>query len=216
MRTQVSLESIGALAEGRHENPFDLLGPHEVTDGGRRALAVRAFQPDSSRVWLADPAGEAVRPMRRIHPSGLYEAIFPLDDAKIGGLAKAGGYRLSVSDDRGGRNTMHDPYAFDPLLTDDDLHLLHEGTHYRSFDRLGAHLREIDGVRGVNFAVWAPNAEGVSVVGDFNGWSQRTHAMRKRGGIWELFVPGLPIGTLYKFAVKQQGGRVAEKCDPYA
>ena len=93
----------------------------------------------------------------------------------------------------GQQSTMHDPYAFPPLLTDYDLHLLGEGQHWQSYEKLGAHLPPIDGVAGVNFAVWAPNARGVSVVGDFNIWDRRRHPMRKHipSGVWELFVPGL-------------------------
>ena len=175
MRTQVSLEAVGALAEGRHENPFDLLGPHEVVEEGRRALAVRAFQPDSSQMWLVDPAQSRTRPMRKIHPAGLYEAICPVEDGATGEAAKPSDYLLRVSDNQGERQTMHDPYAFEPLLTDYDLHLLNEGTHYDAYNRLGAHQREIDGVRGVNFAVWAPNAEGVS-----GHWRLQRHWSRTR------------------------------------
>ena len=217
MRTQVPLPSVGALVEGRHENPFDQLGPHEVIEKGRKALAVRTFQPEAPQVWLVDAKEGSSQPMRRIHPSGLYEAICPVEDGESGKLAQSSDYLLRVSDSQGGHQTMHDPYAFDPLLTEYDLHLLHEGTHHDSYERLGAHLRVVDGVKGVNFAVWAPNAESVSVVGDFNSWNQRTHAMRKRvpSGVWELFIPGMEVGTLYKFAVKQEGGSVVEKCDPY-
>ncbi|TWT90598.1 1,4-alpha-glucan branching enzyme GlgB [Pseudobythopirellula maris] len=218
MRSQALLDSIGAVVEGRHENPYELLGPHEVVDNGRRALAVRAFLPGSSRVWVVDPAEGRSRPMRRIHPAGLYEAICPVnDEAEPMSPKLPSPYQLRVSDEQGKEKMIHDPYAFDPLLTEYDLHLLAEGSHWRSYDRLGAHLREVDGVEGVNFAVWAPNAEGVSVIGDFNSWSQKSHAMKKHvpSGVWELFVPGMKLGTLYKFAVKQLGGRVVEKCDPY-
>lgn len=223
MRTQISLDAVGTLIEGNHATPFDLLGPHEVVDQGRRALAVRAFQPDSKQMWVVDKAAGSSVPMRKIHPAGLYEAICPVEDSVSGSKQEAGeaakgfDYMLKVSDEQGGQKTMHDPYAYQPLLTDYDLHLLHEGTHYDAYNRLGAQLREIDGVKGVNFAVWAPNAEAVSLVGDFNEWSAKTHAMQKRipGGVWELFVPGMETGTLYKYAVKQLGGRVVEKCDPY-
>ncbi|TWT48663.1 1,4-alpha-glucan branching protein GlgB [Botrimarina hoheduenensis] len=217
MRTQLSLDAVGALIQGRSENPAEILGPHEVVEGGRRAIAVRAFLPDSDRVWLVDSAQGSSRPMRRIHPAGLYEALWDGQDGEFGGAAKKPNYYLRYSDPNGGQQTMRDPYAFDPLLTEYDLHLLHEGTHWDAYERLGAHLREIDGVRGVNFAVWAPNAEAVSVVGDFNRWNGKAHAMRKRipSGVWELFVPDMELGTLYKFAVKQLGGRVVEKCDPY-
>lgn len=216
MQTQVTLEAIQPLVHGYHQNPFEILGPHEVQENGRKALAVRAFLPDVKQAWLVDQAHGVPRPMRRIHPSGLYEAVCPTDD---GAMQNRDGsqYVIQKTDKSGTQSTMHDPYAFDPLLTDYDLHLLGEGQHWRSYDRLGAQLRTADGVAGVNFAVWAPDAEGVSVVGDFNGWNTKLNPMRKHipGGVWELFIPGLTDGTLYKFSVKQRGGRVVEKCDPY-
>ncbi len=102
---------------------------------------------------------------------------------------------------------MHDPYAFPPMLTDYDLHLLGEGTHWQSYERLGAHLRTVDGVTGVNFAVWAPNAESVTVVGDFNMWDRRSHAMRKHipSGVWELFIPG--VAERHALQVRRQAAR---------
>ncbi len=216
MRTQVSLDAVTPLVNGHHENPFEVLGPHEIIGDGRRALAVRAFLPLAQQAWLVDGAHGRRRPMRRIHPAGLYEAICPAQDGDQSTIAR-GNYHFQLTDRHGTEKTMKDPYAFKPLLTDYDLHLLGEGNHWDSYNRLGAQLREVDGTKGVNFAVWAPNAEGVSVVGDFNDWSAKTHAMRKHvpGGVWELFVPEMEVGTLYKFAVKQKGGRVVEKCDPY-
>ena len=211
MRTTLSLDKIGQLVEGRHENPFELLGPHEVQDSGRRAMAVRAFLPKTQRAWVIDPAHEkAARPMRRIHPAGLFEAICP---APSGDATPR--YMIRSADEDGKKNTMHDPYSFPNLLTDYDLHLLGEGRHWQCYERLGAHLRTIDGVEGVNFAVWAPNATGVSIVGDFNSWDGRRYPMRKHipGGYWELFVPGLSEGTLYKFQIRHYD-EVFEKCDP--
>ena len=112
---------------------------------------------------------------------------------------------------------MHDPYSFPHLLTDYDLHLLNEGRHWQCYNRLGAQLRTINGVEGVNFAVWAPNATSVSVVGDFNAWDGRRHPMRKHipSGFWELFVPGLGEGTLYKYQIRHDNATF-EKCDPFA
>ncbi|TWT67689.1 1,4-alpha-glucan branching enzyme GlgB [Posidoniimonas polymericola] len=217
MRTQVPLDSISPLIGCHHENPFALLGPHQVEEDGRKALAVRAFLPDAKQAWVVDAAHGQHRPMRRIHPAGLYEAIHSTED---NGLCQLDGasYAIQVIDKNGKQTTMHDPYAFEPLLGEMDLHLLGEGKHWASYERLGAHLRTIDGVTGVNFAVWAPNAKGVSIVGDFNGWSAKLNQMRKHipSGVWELFLPGLDEGTLYKFSVTQQDGRVVEKCDPYA
>ncbi len=211
MRTTVPLDKVGQLVEGRYENPFELLGPHEVNDSGRRALAIRAFLPQSSQAWVVDPAHEGLpRPMRRIHPAGFYEAICPVGEGDAGAR-----YLLRVAEEGGKKSTMHDPYSFPHLLSDYDLHLLNEGRHWRLYDKLGAHLRTVDGVQGVNFAVWAPNANGISVVGDFNSWDVRRHPMRKHipSGFWELFVPGLGEGTLYKFCVRR-GDHVFEKSDP--
>jgi 1,4-alpha-glucan branching enzyme len=219
VRTQVALDAIAPIVYGYHENPFDVLGPHEIDDEGRRALAVRAFLPDSQQAWVVDPAHGCPRPMRRIHPAGLFEAICPLDGNGHAAeeVPTRQNYQLRVMTRSGETTTMHDPYAFPPLLTDYDLYLFGEGTHWKSYERLGAHLRTIDGVTGVNFAVWAPNAESVAVVGDFNGWDRRRHAMRKHipSGVWELFIPAVGDGALYKYAVKHRGGYVVEKCDPY-
>ena len=228
MRTTLALENIGRLVEGRHENPFELLGPHEVIEGGRRATAVRAFLPHSKQAWIVDGSHEkasqaagqeaAARPMRRIHPAGLFEAICPSDSITLGtngnGSSK---YMIRVSEEDGKKTDMHDPYAFPHILTDYDLHLLNEGTHWDCYNKLGAQLRTIDGVEGVNFAVWAPNATSVSVVGDFNVWDGRRHPMRKHipSGFWELFVPGLSEGTLYKYRIRNND-RVFDKTDPMA
>src|SRR4051812_4891230 len=161
--------------------------------------------------------------MRRIHPAGLYEAICSADELTCQGKSAASSpsltpnYQLKVTYKSGETHTMHDPYAFPPMMGEMDLHLLGEGQHWKSYDKLGAHLRTVNGVSGVNFAVWAPNAESIAVVGDFNMWDRRGHQMRKLipNGIWELFIPDVKAGTKYKFAVKQPGGHVVEKCDPY-
>jgi 1,4-alpha-glucan branching enzyme len=233
VQTQVPLNAIGPVIHGYHENPFEVLGPHEIEEGGRRALAVRAYLPEAARAWVVDPARGAERPMRRIHPAGLYEAVLEeraTRSEERGARNEAGtnlldprssiltpSYQLRVNYKSGETITMHDPYAFAPMLTDYDLYLLGEGTHWRSYDRLGAHLRTVDGVSGVNFAVWAPNAESIAVIGEFNMWDRRSHMMRKHvpSGVWELFVPGVEEGKQYKYAVKFRGGHVVEKCDPY-
>jgi 1,4-alpha-glucan branching enzyme len=113
--------------------------------------------------------------------------------------------------------TIHDPYAFPPVLGDIDIHLAAEGTHLEIYRRLGAHVREIDGVRGTSFAVWAPSAQRVSVVGSFNSWDGRLHVMRRMGqGIWEIFVPGVGDGAIYKYEIKTLQGLISLKTDPYA
>ncbi len=212
MRTTVDLQQVTQLVDGTHPDPFHLLGPHEISsEGGQRAVAVRAFLPNTRQAWVQERGGNGPRPMRRLHPAGFYEAICP-----YGEQWRSGHYELLSLDARGTRNVMHDPYSFPPLLTGYDRHLLGEGTHWRSYERLGAQLRMVDGVRGVNFAVWAPNADSVSVIGEFNGWDGRRCQMRKHpeAGVWELFVPGLTAGALYKFRVRR-GQSYYEKCDPY-
>ncbi len=212
MRTSVELEQISRLIERRHENPFELLGPHEVEDQGRPALAVRAYLPHSSQAWIIDQVhAQAPRPMRRIHPAGLFEAICP--DASPRHPSR---FLIEFAGANGERMTMHDPYAFPPILTDYDLYLLGEGTHWNSYEKLGAHLRTIDRVTGVNFVVWAPNATNVNIIGDFNQWDGRRHPMRKHipSGIWELFIPGLTEGSLYKYQITSPLG-VCDKADPY-
>jgi 1,4-alpha-glucan branching enzyme len=210
-RTTVALDKVGPLVDGHYENPFEVLGPHEIVAAGRRATAVRAFLPGSAQAWVVDPGQRQPRPMRCIHPAGLYEAICPIMNDTPNHR-----YQLRVADARGTETIMHDPYAFPPLLTEFDLHLLSEGKHWTSYTKLGAQLRTIDGIGGVNFAVWAPNATGLSILGDFNDWNARRHPMRKHipSGVWELFVPGLSAGTIYKYQVRLRD-QVFDKADPY-
>lgn len=211
MRTTVALENISRLIEGYHENPFELLGPHKVVDGSRQATAVRAYLPTTERAWVIDMSHDGIRrPMRRIHPAGLFEAICPTDE-----FNGANSYMLRLDQGEGKNTTMHDPYAFPNQLTEYDLHLMGEGKHWQIYNKLGAQIMTVDGVEGVNFSVWAPNATSVSLVGDFNGWDGRRHPMRKHipAGVWELFVPGLCEGTLYKFRIRH-GNHVFDKTDP--
>ena len=201
MRTHVTLESMGALIEGVHNNPFELLGPHPIQQDGRTALAVRAYLPDTQQAWVLDPAHAETRPMRRIHPAGLYEAICPVPEDENQR------YQFRVADNDGEVTTMHDPYAFSSHLTEFDFYLLGEGRHERIYDKLGAQIRTVDGVTGTNFAVWAPNATAISVVGEFNRWDTRRHPMRKHfpSGIWELFIPEVGAGQQYKFRAAGRG-----------
>jgi 1,4-alpha-glucan branching enzyme len=224
MKTQLPLHSISPVIYGYHENPFEVLGPHEIEQNGRRALAVRAYLPEAQQAWVVDPAHGVSRPMRRIHPAGLYEAVVEEATAANNKRTPAPNpqsptpsYQLKVTYKSGETHTMHDPYAFPPMMGELDLHLLGEGQHWKSYEKLGAHSRTINGVAGVNFAVWAPNAEAVAVVGDFNMWDRRSHQMRKHipAGVWELFIPGVAAGSHYKYAVKHRGGHVVDKCDPY-
>ncbi len=213
MRTSLSLLNVGAVVSGTHSNPSEVLGPHPVVCNGRQWTAIRAFLPASRQAWVVDSAHPLPRPMRRLHPAGFYEALCPYSES-----APLPCYRLQVADEKGNMTTIDDPYAFPTFFSDYDRYLLGEGRHYRSYEKLGAHRRTVNGVEGMNFAVWAPNAQGVSVVGDFNRWDQRCHALRRHfdNGLWELFIPGLDEGELYKYRVRTPSGETVEKADPYA
>jgi 1,4-alpha-glucan branching enzyme len=208
----LSKQEIEKIVYSVHHDPFEVLGAHKVKVGAKDAVAVRAFLPETKEasVLRAD-TGQAFL-MNRVHADGLFEAI--VKDAS--GVFP---YRLKVVRNDGTTQEFVDPYSFLPVLTEFDLYLMAEGTHYRKYEKLGAHVMVIDGTPGVFFAVWAPNALRISVIGDFNSWDGRRHPMRVRGssGIWELFIPGLGEGTLYKFEVKSKHQDfLAEKADPYA
>ena len=192
-----------AVLEGRHSDPFRYLGPHLEGD----LPVVRVFLPDAEGVLLVDEQGHECD-LRRIHDAGLFE----------GRLAKAL-RRYRVRARYGERQVeIEDPYRFPPILSDLDLYLLGEGTHMHLYDKLGAHPMELDGVPGVAFAVFAPAARRVSVVGDFNLWDGRRHAMRVRGnGFWEIFVPDAKAGAKYKYEIVGPDGRLLPlKSDPLA
>src|SRR5438067_360716 len=199
---------VEALVAGRHGDPFAFLGMHKASAG----VYVRAMLPDADRMAVIDTAsGEIVAQGERIHPAGFFVASMPDRNAPFR-------YRLRVW--RGGHwHDFDDIYRFPPVLGELDVHLLVEGNHLASYQKLGAHAVLHDGVEGVAFAVWAPNAQRVSLVGDFNAWDGRRMPMRKRhaGGFWELFVPGLRPGHLYKYELLGAHGELLPlKADPHA
>ncbi len=201
-------ETIDALVTGQHGDPFAVLGPHAGREG---MVSVRALLPAARGVAAVTPDG-TVSPLRAVHPAGFWEGEVP-------GRRLPLEYRLRVVDDQGQVSEVEDPYRFPPTLTPYDLHLLGEGTHYRLFERLGAHPIRHEGVEGVRFVVWAPNARRVSVVGDWNGWDGRRQPMRLHpgNGLWELFVPGVTLGARYKYEIiGRDGGLLALKTDPVA
>jgi 1,4-alpha-glucan branching enzyme len=204
---------IKALVRGEHGDPFAVLGPHALSDDRSSRVVIRAMLPRADRIVVlpADP-GLSPQPMTRIHPAGLFESVFA--DRK-----EPFAYQLEVRDGDGMVRRCEDPYRFPSMLSDFDLHLLGEGTHYRAYQKLGAHLETLEGVAGVRFAVWAPNARRVSVVGDWNGWDGRVHPMRLHpgNGLWEIFIPGLGVNALYKYEIlSAHGGPVTLKTDPVA
>jgi 1,4-alpha-glucan branching enzyme len=200
-------------------HPHGLLGMHAVKSG----LVVRAFLRDAvscevvelaaGRGTKADPAPaakEKLHPMERVSDDGLFEVLLPRRKTHFD-------YQLRVTRGNGELRQFHDPYRFLPTLGDQDLYLFNEGNEHRIYEKLGAHPRVIDGVSGVAFSVWAPGAARVSVVGNFNNWDGRYHPMRPLGasGVWELFIPGLGEGELYKFELRTQPGDILVKTDPY-
>jgi 1,4-alpha-glucan branching enzyme len=204
----LSPEAIDSIVAGQNGDPFAVLGPHKVAVDGQPATAVRVFLPWAQAIQVVTHDGGSQDTLK-LRPEGFFEAILPRDDNF--------GYRLHVTDPAGNMVEMGDPYSFGPLLSDYDLYLFGEGTHYRPYEKLGAHIREVGGFSGVHFAVWAPNARVVSVVGNFNHWDSRVHPMRKHPsqGIWEIFIPGLVEGEAYKYEVKSPfNDYVAEKADP--
>ncbi len=198
------------IAAGTSDDPFGVLGRHQTTLNGKPAVTIRTLQPAATSVELVTPT--QVVPMQRVRGEGLFEAAVPLE----GRAAHEFGYRLRVHGPGGSRETA-DSYQFGQVLTDFDLHLLSEGTHYRAWEKLGSHRMTIGDVSGVHFAVWAPNAQRVSVIGDFNGWDGRVNPMRRLvpSGIWEIFLPDLPDGTIYKYEIRTPAGHLLEKADPY-
>lgn len=211
MNATLTEAEVRALLNAELKDPFSVLGMHPIRHGAKRAQAVRVFLPEAQIVTVVAMSGGAKYPASRIHPEGIFEAVIP-------GQEKPFAYELEILDWQGHLSRQRDPYSFWPMFSDYDQHLFNEGTHLRAWERLGAHLQVVDGVAGTYFAVWAPNARRVSVVGDFNRWDGRRHPLRFLGpsGIWELFVPGVGEGARYKYEIKAADGRLLLKADPYA
>ena len=198
---------IDRLVSGTHADPFSRLGRHRA--GSQDVL--RTYAPNAQRVEVFTPHGKKpVAEMISIHGAGLFEVELPSAKIKTG-------YRFIAHYD-GGKHSFEDPYRFAPEIGDLDLYLLSEGRHVHAYRMLGAHVTEQDGVSGTRFALWAPNAAGVCVAGDFNHWSDVKNPMRSRGGsgIWELFLPGVGDGVAYKYAIRDAAGHMQPlKADPF-
>ncbi|MGI4942241.1 MAG: 1,4-alpha-glucan branching protein GlgB [Janthinobacterium lividum] len=196
--------AIEAIIHARHGDPFAVLGPH----GAGRDRTVRAVMPGAEAVTVLDRGGQTLGSLQRLHPDGFWAGPAPGD----------GHYTLKASGS-GGTWEQEDAYAFPPTLGNLDLYLLAEGRHLDLGHALGAHLSVMDGVPGVRFAVWAPNASRVSVVGDFNFWDARRHPMRRHfgAGVWDLFIPGVQAGAIYKYDLLGPNGEtLPQKADPVA
>lgn len=199
------------ILNGDHADPHHILGLHKVMAGKTTQPVIRVFNPEAAAVNAVDINHVYPPfPLTLIHKSGFFEARLPdlPDDFR---------YILDFTGHQGEQWQTRDPYTFLPGLSDLDLYLFGQGTHYEIFNKLGAHPMQLDGVEGVLFAVWAPNARRVSVVGDFNAWHGLRHPMRslQKSGVWEIFIPGLKTYDNYKFEVKSLTGALFQKTDPY-
>jgi 1,4-alpha-glucan branching enzyme len=197
--------ALDAIASARHADPFSILGPHVQRDH----VVIRAMLPGAQRAAVVgDDIGEVLMVLR--HPEGVFEA-------QLSGRSEVPDYRLRVTRPDGRTITLDDPYRYGRVISDYDLYLFGEGNHTRIYDRLGAHPLKVGYTEGVHFAVWAPTATRAAVVGDFNEWDGRVHAMRQLGasGVWEIFLPAAALGQRYKFELRTALGEVIQKADPF-
>ncbi len=203
--TKKNKDAYAALMRGRHGDPFGVLGVHQA--GSSRI--VRTLQPHAERVEIIDSQGTVLAEMERVHPDGIFAALMP---------PRLRHYRLRLTTTVGDTLDIEDPYRFPTTLGDLDLYLFGEGSDSQIYAKLGAQPRTVLGISGTRFAVWAPNASRVSVVGDFNDWDGRRHAMRLHpgNGLWEIFVPGVGNGRKYKFELLDRNGHLLPlKNDPF-
>ena len=209
MTPQTLRKHVGRIVSAHHDDPFGFLGMH---DDDKQGLVVRAFLPQAKSVSVIDASnGALVAELPRVHDDGVFAG-------PVGPKGRRFAYRLRLQT-AGGPQEIDDPYRFPPILGEMDVYLIAEGKHLRLDEKLGAHPMSMDGVSGTGFAVWAPNAARVSLVGDFNDWDGRRHPMRFRAecGVWEMFVPGLGEGALYKYEIASKDDKLmALKVDPFA
>ena len=206
----VSEKQVEQIAKNLHYDPFEILGPHQIKIGRSKKWVVRAWLPDADEVFVRIPSSKKETKMMPVYNEHFFEVI--LHDWK-----KLPNYQFHIIAHNGHERYVHDPYFFLPQITDQDLYLFGMGDHHKIYEKLGAHLMTVDGVSGVHFAVWTPNARNVSIIGDFNQWHGGKHQMRVLGtsGIWELFIPHIGQGEKYKFEIKDQSGNMMIKSDPY-
>lgn len=205
---QIERDTVESLFLATHSDVFAYLGRHRLAEGDE---VVRVLIPGAVSVDIVNRrSGELIVPSEKIDERGFFVAVLP-DDAPDYAL------RIRYTEDTE-PVIEEDPYHFSSALQDMDSWLLAEGKHLRPYETLGAHFAELDGVKGVRFAVWAPNAQRVSVIGEFNNWDGRRHVMRfhRDNGIWDIFIPAVKLNALYKFEIRDANGNVREKADPYA
>lgn len=212
MPTTLNTNEIKNLISGKLHDPFSILGAHPLQNKQNDpGIVVRAFLPGARSVSVLDLDPKKKHNASLIDDQGLFETTLP-------GITNIIPYRLQVDFGIEPLSTFYDCYSFSPVISDYDLYLYNQGNHYEIYNKLGAHPWTHQNVSGVLFAVWAPSATRISVIGDFNQWDGRRHQMRSRGssGVWELFVPHLREGMLYKFEIRTQKGTLLTKADPFA
>ncbi len=208
MENLLSKEEMNAVINGDHGNVFAVLGIHR--DKGSKEVFIRTYQPNTKSVELLKKDGSSLGMMTKLDKRGFYQINL--------GQIENFPYKFRIENDRGDFYEQEDAYRFSSILGDIDIYLLAEGNHLDMYKKLGAHVQEMDGVRGVSFAVWAPNAKRVSVVGNFNNWDGRVNVMRKHPtcGVWDIFIPEIDEGEIYKYEVKTQEDYILVKSDPLA
>ncbi|MDF2612712.1 MAG: glgB [Clostridia bacterium] len=210
--TFVMNDQLTKLKQGDCNDPHSVLGMHTMEEEGRTSLVVRAFCPTACSVEVISVEDSTKRyPLLSCEDSGIFEGVIKKRKNKFL-------YKLECQDAEGNKWDYVDPYQFSSTFSDQDLYLFGEGTDYEIYNKLGANVKEVMGVQGVTFAVWAPHAKRVSVVGDFNNWDGRRHAMRfiETHGIWEIFIPDIHEMTIYKYEIKTEKDIILYKADPYA
>src|SRR5690554_4259594 len=211
MSSTLNNEIIVSISDGSHGDPFSVLGLHRVLDKNTEKFVIRAFRPEAKKVFAKIGKAKPLE-LQRISDEGLFEAIMPQRKNRFE-------YTLLVHPHNGEPFEIEDAYNYNSLLSNFDLQLWGEGNHQNSYDFMGAHPREVEGVSGVHFVVTAPSANKVSVVSSFNNWDGRVHRMRKfhEQGLWELFIPNVAPGDYYKFEIKTQvQDAPLIKADPFA
>lgn len=200
----INLDEVQAIVDAVHINPHHLLGIHKT---GKSEYVVNVFQPYAKTVFIENMKTNRLYEMKKIHDHGFFTVT----------ISSCMKYKLHITDYDNNKWQTYDPYNFDPIISDFDLYLFNQGTHYDIYNKLGAHPITVGGVEGVMFAVWAPNAQRVSVIGSFNNWDGRVHPMRLLGnsGVYELFIPGLQPNDMYKFEILTKDGSILKKSDPY-
>ena len=202
-------DEVNSFLSGTHADPFRILGPHRLKDD----LVIRVFRPDAQKIDIVfnRQSNEEQIAAERIHRDGFFQATIPNATRDLD-------YRIRLTRGDASQQIARDPYQYGPMMGEIDLHLFAEGQHWQIYEKLGAHVRKIGDTDGVYFAVWAPNAQRVSVVGDFNNWDGRVNPMRRLlgSGVWELFLPGTGEGAHYKFEIRTHSGALLLKSDPFA